>query len=198
MLPAFRVLQNEAVRIVALISPRPLRTCPSRRSQQQPRSATPIPTPPLTITSSLPQWTADRAEYMTGATADAARRRLPACRVVQCPPPPPRQARRDDHLLLLRRRRPRRLTTFLEQQTELSAPSPPTLVAARSSSRPRYTPSSVSSTAWRPPRPSAPPRAIWQAMSHGRAGRVGDHEIGRVLITKSAEASGGARGLVGS
>jgi hypothetical protein len=27
---------------------------------------------------------------------------------------------------------------------------------------------------------------------------VGDHEIGRVLITKSAEASGGARGLVGS
>jgi hypothetical protein len=27
---------------------------------------------------------------------------------------------------------------------------------------------------------------------------VGDHEIGRVLITKSAEASGGAWGLVGS
>jgi hypothetical protein len=26
---------------------------------------------------------------------------------------------------------------------------------------------------------------------------VGDHEMGRVLITKSAEASGGARGLVG-
>jgi hypothetical protein len=29
-------------------------------------------------------------------------------------------------------------------------------------------------------------------------GVVGDHEIGRVLITKSAEASGGVRGLVGS
>jgi hypothetical protein len=31
-----------------------------------------------------------------------------------------------------------------------------------------------------------------------RSSIVGDHEIGRVLITKSAEASGGAWGLVGS
>jgi hypothetical protein len=31
-----------------------------------------------------------------------------------------------------------------------------------------------------------------------RVTSVGDREIGRVLITKSAQASGGARGLVGS
>jgi hypothetical protein len=36
------------------------------------------------------------------------------------------------------------------------------------------------------------------AQTLGRPRAVGDHEIGRVLITKSAEASGGARGLVGS
>jgi site-specific recombinase XerD len=43
------------------------------------------------------------------------------------------------------------------------------------------------------------PSDVYQVVhDRARAAGVGDHEIGRVLITKSAEASGGARGLVGS
>jgi hypothetical protein len=160
---------------------------PSCRSRQQTRSATPIPTLPFASTSSLPQWTADRAEYMTGATADAARRR----------------ARLAESFSVHFRHRDKPgamitccyyaavelndLTTFLEQQTELSTPSPPTLVAARSSSRPATTPSSVSSTAWRPPRPSAPPQAIWQAMRHGRASRPMSPDLGVAQIGARGE-----------
>jgi CrcB protein len=47
--------------------------------------------------------------------------------------------------------------------------------------------------------PTVPGTWPWSTFAANSIGTlVGGHEIGRVLITKSAQASGGARGLVGS